>query len=94
MSSHWVYKLIVHSKLKDKLLLTYDTNGFSLPSYQPELAHVAVVGHINEFVKEHFQLKTNVLRCYRQLENMRIYEVEILEENAQSANRMANFITI
>lgn len=89
MSSNWVYKLIVHSKLKDKLLLTYGTNGFSLPSYEPELAHVAVVGHINEFLKEHFQLKTNVLRCYRQLENMRIYEVEILEEgNAQSANHV------
>lgn len=94
MGSHWVYKLIVYSKLKNKLMLTYDKNEFSLPSYQPELAHVAVVGHINEFLKEHFQLKTNVLRCYRQLENMRIYEVEILEENAQSANRMANFITI
>ncbi|MCM3380814.1 MULTISPECIES: phosphotransferase [Shouchella] len=89
MGSHWVYKLIVYSKLKNKLMLTYDKNEFSLPSYQPELAHVAIVGHINEFVKEHFQLKTTVLRCCRQLENIRIYEVEILEEESvQFANHV------
>jgi hypothetical protein len=46
MESKWFYKFIVFSDIHQKLLLIHDSTGWSLPSYQPEINHVAVTDHI------------------------------------------------
>jgi hypothetical protein len=82
MMENWIYKFIVFSGTKNKILLSHDGNGMVLPTYKSSITHVAVTRHINEHFEKNYQLKTNVLRCYRQTNNVRTYELEVLEERS------------
>lgn len=59
-------------------MVTYEAEEMRLPTFQPNITHVAVTDHINNYFKVNFGLETNVLRCYKQLENIRIYEIEVI----------------
>ncbi|MDQ0157463.1 phosphotransferase [Robertmurraya andreesenii] len=79
MEINWCYKFIVYSKQEQKLLLSSSSERLSLPYFQPSIQHVAVSNHINEYFEKEFQVKTNVLKCFLQMDRVRIYVVEVLE---------------
>lgn len=85
MSQSLNYKCIVFIKDRYEILLHKSKfNELSLPSYEPVTCHVAVTNHINDFLYKNYGIKTNVLRAYKQIENIRIYEVEFIEEVTES----------
>ncbi|GEL78020.1 aminoglycoside phosphotransferase family protein [Tenuibacillus multivorans] len=74
MTTNWTYKLIVMNNTNEILL-----DSVSLPTYSPEVSHVAVINHINDYLNKNYNIKTNVLRCLKQEKNVRSYEVEVVE---------------
>jgi hypothetical protein len=76
----WIYKFIVTSK-ENKVMITSEAEEMKLPTFEPRNTHIAVTEHLNDYFKEIFGLETNVLRCYKQLEKIRIYEVEVLRKD-------------
>jgi hypothetical protein len=74
-----IYKFIVIEGFNNKILLSHEEEGLVLPPFKPSVTHVAVTEHINKHFEKNFKLKTNVLRCYRQTESLRLYIVELLE---------------
>ncbi|MGM7684041.1 phosphotransferase [Cytobacillus sp. Hm23] len=80
-----VFKFFVISK-NNSILLTYDNNRWTLPTYDAKPSHVAETAQINHFFKSKYKLMTNVLRCYNETDRMRIYEIELLDKEWFSPN--------
>ncbi|MBB6451248.1 hypothetical protein HNR44_003242 [Geomicrobium halophilum] len=74
-------KFIVLSKDQNRLLLDQNQGRYAWPSVHCETTHVAVTSHIYDFFLAKYHLKVNVLRCFLQDGNLRIYEVEALDDD-------------
>ncbi|MDE5413307.1 phosphotransferase [Alkalihalobacterium chitinilyticum] len=81
MGNGLLYKFIIYSKEDHAILVIADKNGISLPSYKPIISHVAVTNHINRYLEKEYNIKTNVLKCFSQKGEQRVYIIELLRRD-------------
>ncbi|KGX90964.1 hypothetical protein N781_06195 [Pontibacillus halophilus JSM 076056 = DSM 19796] len=82
MKQQLTYKCIVITKDRKSILLdkTSEMDTLSFPSFIPDTQHVAITNHINGFLRKNYNIETNVLRIFKEINNIRIYEIEILDD--------------
>ncbi|PSL43248.1 phosphotransferase family enzyme [Salsuginibacillus halophilus] len=75
-----LHTFIIYAEKDEAILVDVDSIAISLPSYRAKASHIAVTNHINRYLENEYNIKTNVIKCHYENEKQRVFVVELIQE--------------